>query len=49
MKYYLITINVILFYLKDQNTHKYYIVVIRFNLIFISKVKKQLNNKITIF
>jgi len=38
MKFDLITINTVLFYLKDKNTHKYSIVIIMFYLMI--KVKK---------
>jgi len=49
MKSDLIIINANLFYLKDKNVQYYTIV---FNILFNahpSKLKKQLNNKITIF
>jgi len=38
MKYDQITINAVLFYLKDKNTHKYYTVVIIFYLMFTDKI-----------
>jgi len=34
MKSYIKTINIILFYLKDNNIHKYYTIIIIFYLIF---------------
>jgi len=37
MKFDLIIINTILFYLKDKNTHQYYTVIIIFYLMFTDK------------